>query len=251
MSNDTGEPSAAVPAAPPPSADPFAAPAPGPADRPSADRTAEQSWSGFAVTAFVLGLVGFVLPLWAFSAGFAVAALRRRKRRPQRGFGLAVTSLVLAVGQFLATVALVLLVLAVHTQLTAGPERGPDGRPLAAGPAGEWYLRAGDCIREQLDQQPDMSTDVTVVPCDEPHRTEIYAAVGIPGGLAYPGEQAVAEASQTVCDEKLDTEPRALMMQSDSAVGSYIFPQAAGWWLAHDHETLCFFSTSEEWSGDL
>lgn len=257
MSNDTGEPSAAMPPAPPQSGDPFAAPAPGqfgsaadwPATWQPADRTADQSWSGFAVTAFVLSLVGFVLPLWAFSAGFAVAALRRRKRRPQRGFGLAVTSLVLATGQFLVTAALALLVLAVYSQLTAGPERGLDGRPLAAGTAGEWYLRAGDCVSEQLDLRSDMSADVRVVPCNEPHRTQVYAVVGLPGGLAYPGERAVDDASQSLCGERLDSVPLAAL--PGSASDSYSYPQAPGWWLAHDHETLCFVSAPEAWSGDL
>ncbi|WP_457028530.1 hypothetical protein [Kitasatospora sp. P5_F3] len=258
MSNEPGEPHAATLLAQQPAADPFAPPAPGdiltdaasvalpPNDSPDA-----RSWSGLAVTSFVLSLVGFVLPLWALSAGFAVAALLRRRRRPQRGFGLAITSLVLAAGQFLVTVLLALLAWLVFTDLTTGPERGPDGRPAADGPASEWYLRAGDCLRDYVDAQQKLPSRVTVVSCDEPHRAEVYTEVSIPGGIGFPGEDAVSEASQRLCAARKNDGTLKLSALPDEAVDISLYPQAPGWWLAHDRETLCFFSSSKEWTGPL
>ncbi|MFB7617939.1 septum formation family protein [Kitasatospora sp. NPDC056181] len=203
--------------------------------------------SGLAVTSLVLGVLGFVPPLSLVSFGFSIGAFRRISRRSQRGFGLAVGGLVFSCFWGLVTVAVAVLLAFVFHDLSSGPERGPDGRPKYAGPAGQWYLKAGDCATDYLspsrDHDPD---DYQVVPCDQPHRYEVFAVVHIPGGASYPGVDAVSETAERLCQERQSgTErPRGAGMGMS-------YPSAAAWWVPGDHEALCYYSSATEWTGPV
>ncbi|MFI9329495.1 hypothetical protein ACIGZJ_18345 [Kitasatospora sp. NPDC052868] len=240
---------AATSTAPP--ADPFAPPAPGThPQRPAAQRL-PQHWSRLGITAFVLGLLGFLAPLWLVSGTLALVALRRISRLRQRGVGLAIAGLLLSFLWLVATAVVAGIALLVVHELESGPERGADGRPAQAGRAGPWYLRQGDCLTDDLRFLEEEPGHYDVVPCGQPHHTEIYAVVRIPGGIAYPGEAAVDEAAERLCAAR-DTEASPSgPAPSRPAVSGYNYPQAVGWWLGGDHEALCYHTAADAWPGPL
>ncbi|GHH59863.1 hypothetical protein GCM10018781_03820 [Kitasatospora indigofera] len=254
----------APPAAGPAPADPFAAPAHahGAHGRPPGEPNgwpppglpggpAARSWSGFAITSFVLGLLGFLFPLPVVSAGFAVAAVRRRKRRPQRGLGLAVAGLVFSAGWLLVTVAVVLLLALAAQDLRSGPARAADGRPASAGRAGPWYLRQGDCITEDLGVLAEEPDKVTVVPCDQPHRTQVYAVVTIPGGATHPGDVATSAAAGRLCTAREEQDGLDLSGLPTDASTSFHYPSAAGWLVLRDRQAQCFYASAALWTGSV
>ncbi|MET9617378.1 DUF4190 domain-containing protein [Kitasatospora indigofera] len=212
---------------------------------------AARSWSGFAITSFVLGLFGFLFPLPVVSAGFAVAAVRRRKRRPQRGLGLAVTGLVFSAGWLLVTVAVVLLLVLAAQDLKSGPERAADGRPKSAGQAGPWYLRQGDCITEDLGVLAEEPSKVTVVPCDQPHRTQVFAVVTIPGGPTHPGDVATSAAADRLCSAREAQDGLDLSGLPEDASTSFHYPSAAGWLVLRDRQAQCFYASAALWTGSV
>ncbi|MFD0260582.1 DUF4190 domain-containing protein [Kitasatospora indigofera] len=264
-------PAASAPAAAGPApTDPFAPPAAGPAPasafsahgRPPGEPDgwpppglpggpAARSWSGFAITSFVLGLLGFLFPLPVVSAGFAVAAVRRRKRRPQRGLGLAVAGLVFSAGWLLVTVAVVLLLALAAQDLRSGPERAADGRPASAGRAGPWYLRQGDCITEDVGVLAEEPDKVTVVPCDQPHRTQVFAVVTIPGGTTHPGDVATSAAAGRLCTAREEQDGLDLSGLPADASTSFHYPSAAGWLVLRDRQAQCFYASAALWTGSV
>ncbi|MFE2913409.1 DUF4190 domain-containing protein [Kitasatospora indigofera] len=286
MPDTTEEPSATAPGGRPPAdpfaappADPIAAPPAAPASAPPAagpapasafsahgrppgepdgwpppglpGGPAARSWSRFAITSFVLGLLGFLFPLPVVSAGFAVAAVRRRKRRPQRGLGLAVAGLVFSAGWLLVTVAVVLLLALAAQDLRSGPERAADGRPASAGRAGPWYLRQGDCITEDVGVLAEEPDKVTVVPCDQPHRTQVFAVVTIPGGTTHPGDVATSAAAGRLCTAREEQDGLDLSGLPADASTSFHYPSAAGWLVLRDRQAQCFYASAALWTGSV
>ncbi|WP_406193657.1 hypothetical protein OH807_03260 [Kitasatospora sp. NBC_01560] len=197
------------------------------------------------MTSLVLGVIGFVPPLSLVSFGLSIGAFRRISRRGQRGFGMAVGGLALSLVWGLVTVLVVSLVAVAVRQLHSGPDRGPDGRPATAGPAGQLYLREGDCATDYLGglNEPD---DYHVVPCEQAHRFEVYAVVRLPGGTGYPGTSAVEDAADRLCTARQSaTEP------PPGGVTSFSYPSQVAWWVRSDHEAICYYTSATAWTGPV
>ncbi|MFD0273671.1 DUF4190 domain-containing protein [Kitasatospora sp. NPDC127111] len=257
MSQPLDAPSSAVPAPQPPNAaDPFAPPPPpaGPAPYGPdahgwpppgvAGRPEAKPLSRLAVTSLTLGVLGFVPPLSLLSMGFSIGAFSRIARRGQRGFGLAAAGLVLSWFWMIIAVVVAVLLAFAFQALSSGPERGPDGRPKHAGRAGPWYLKEGDCAADHAGARNDDGPDYQVVPCDQPHRYEVFAVVHVPGGLAYPGETTVAQETERLCQGRQGETRRP----PGAMVGTF-YPSAVGWWLIGDHDALCYYSAPTPWTG--
>ncbi|MEU6238336.1 DUF4190 domain-containing protein [Kitasatospora sp. NPDC047058] len=256
VSQPIDDPSAAVPASPPPkAADPFAPPPPagqapyGPGAHGwppgAAGRPAAKPMSRLAVTSLTLGVLGFVPPLSVLSMGFSIGAFSRISRRGQRGFGLAAAGLVLSWFWLVNAVVVVVILAFLLQDLSAGPERGPDGRPKYAGKAGPWYLKEGDCAADYAGTwNDDALSDYQVVPCDQPHRYEVFAVVRIPGGRSYPGDATVGDAANRLCTARQSATERP-----PGAMVGTTYPSVGTWWLNGDHEALCYYSAAIPWTG--
>jgi hypothetical protein len=77
------------------------------------------------------------------------------------------------------------------------PARGPDGQVLDAGEVAVGQLRAGDCFEDPSASTASVSR-LLVMPCDDPHDSEIYFVYDVSGD-DYPGAPALDEESDRRC----------------------------------------------------
>jgi hypothetical protein len=66
------------------------------------------------------------------------------------------------------------------------PDRDESGVITEEGDADVFTLQVGDCMSDQAGATGEV-TDVPVVPCEEPHDSEIYYAYTVPDADAFPG----------------------------------------------------------------
>jgi hypothetical protein len=137
--------------------------------------------NGFAIAAFILGLVGGVL----FSVIFGILALRKIRERPQRGKGLAIAGLCLSGLWLVGVAAGFALVSASTAQRSAAT-----GQITRSGHLGVFSLRAGDCFNNPTGSQPaSVLKQVTALPCTSAHNAQVMALLPV-AGSAYPGAAA-------------------------------------------------------------
>ncbi|WP_372671048.1 DUF4190 domain-containing protein [Amycolatopsis kentuckyensis] len=140
----------------------------GPVESPGTD--------GFAITAFVLGLLG-VVPL---AVGFGIRALIRVGRTGRDGTGLAIAGLVLSVLWIIGGL------VAITPQQAKHAAAAPDYLDTMA---------IGDCLDFDAD-----SAQVIRVACDLPHDEQIAARVDVSNGYeTYPRGTALQELAQPLC----------------------------------------------------
>ena len=97
------------------------------------------------------------------------------------------------------------------------------------------HLDVGDCVIEEPDVEE--VSDVDVVPCNQPHDSEIYAAMDMEAG-EYPGEEAVDTAAADFC--LAEFQPYIGTDYSDSLLDiGYLTPTSFSWTLGSDREILC------------
>lgn len=117
-----------------------------------------------------------------------------------------------------------------------GSTRADDGSVLEGGDVGAFRLQVGDCVAD-AESTTDVVESVPVVPCSEPHESQVYAAFDIAGDI-YPGDTLVsAEAEQGCVDAFFD----ALGDRDDLAEWelSLIHPTPDTWDSLNDREVLC------------
>jgi hypothetical protein len=184
--------------------------------------TADQPASGtngFAIAAFVLGLLGGVL----LSVIFGIVALNKLRNRPQRGKGLAIAGLCLSGVWVLVIVA----VLVVHAQ-TASQRSAATGQITKSGHLGVFSLRAGDCFQNPSGNQPSTAlTQVTAVSCTSPHNAQVIALLPVPGS-AYPGEVAFRAQALTGCKASVAADADRSKLTSTMNL-LWIFPEQQAW----------------------
>ncbi|MBF4992564.1 septum formation family protein [Arthrobacter gandavensis] len=96
-------------------------------------------------------------------------------------------------------------------------------------------LKVGDCLVDDPDAEQIEAVDV--LPCTEPHDTEVYAAMDMEAG-AFPGEEAVDAAAQEFC--LAEFQPYIGTDYSESALNiGYLTPTPSSWTLGNDREILC------------
>ena len=96
-------------------------------------------------------------------------------------------------------------------------------------------LKVGDCMADDPDAEE--VSDVDVLPCTEPHDSEVYAAMDI-NADSYPGEEAVDTMAQEFCLAQF--QPYIGTDYSVSALDiGYLTPTAMSWTLGNDREILC------------
>ena len=204
---DDPEASSTLPVAPPLASGGYYA-----ADRPAAGT------NGFAITSFVLGLLGVVL----LSVIFGIVALMKLRHRPQRGKGLAIAGLSLS-GAWLVGIAAVLAVVSV-----TGAQRSPTGQITKNGHLGVFSLRAGDCFQNPTGSQPASGlTQVTAVPCASPHNAQVIAQLPVPGS-AYPGPAAFRAQALPGCRASIEAVVDGSKLTATMKL-LWIYPKPQAW----------------------
>ncbi|MCV2395229.1 septum formation family protein [Actinotalea sp. M2MS4P-6] len=116
----------------------------------------------------------------------------------------------------------------------------------------------GDCLRAPTEITAEV-TNVTVVPCTEPHEQEVYALVPYPDQAAaqtatqtagttetpYPGEAALKAFADGACLEAFAGYVGADYRDS-SLFFTYLLPSARGWQAGGDRDVTCFITTTGE-----
>jgi len=113
--------------------------------------------------------------------------------------------------------------------------RDDAGRITESGRVGTQALRVGDCF-----VQPDGAGSVltvTGVPCTQPHDAQVIARIAMPDADAYPGVDAVTDASSTGCIEAAGTVPEEKLR---SGVGLSGYAPEERSWNAGDRDIVCF-----------
>jgi hypothetical protein len=190
------------------------------ADRPSSGT------NGFAIASFVLGLLSCVL----LSVIFGIVALNKLRDRPQRGKGLAIAGLCLS-GVWVVGIAAALVVNAE----TASQRSAATGQITKNGHLGVFSLRAGDCFQNPSGSQPALRlTQVTAVPCVNPHNAQVTAQLPVPGS-AYPGQAAFRAQALPGCrTSTAAVVDRSKLTATMSLI--WIYPEAQAW--ADGHRTI-------------
>lgn len=179
-----------------------------------------------AVAAWVLGVLGGIGGIVC-----GVAALRRIKRSGRPGRWMAVSGIVMGV---VWVVGLAVL----YTRLGPGDaERDGSGDIVHAGDLSAFSFRLGDCWNDPpLDQSV---SDVAAVPCGQAHDAEVYYVFTLDeNDGAFPGDEAVAEASQAGCIEQFAEFAGEEYAASDIEV-VYLSPTRASWDEEGDRIVVC------------
>jgi hypothetical protein len=175
--------------------------------------------NGFAIAAFVLGLIGGGI----LSVIFGIVALVKIRKRPQRGKGLAIAGLCLTGVWVLALVA----ILVVHAQTTS-QRSSATGQITKPGHLDALSLQTGDCFQNPTGSTPASEVDdVTAVPCTTPHDAQVIAELPV-AGSAYPGEAAFRTQAESGCQAKL----KAVVDQSKVTSTMnllWIYPEEDAW----------------------
>jgi hypothetical protein len=179
--------------------------------------------NGWAVAAFVLGILGGTI----LSVIFALVALVQTRDRRQRGRGLATAALLISA----AWIAIITSVIAYGVSTQGKTVHATD-------------LNTGDCIKDAYERT--LPTLVKRVRCDRPHYGEVFAVLTPPDAAPYPGDQgAVARADD--CGPKFaDYAPNSPEGPVFRVAVAYPPTQA---WANGDRSVVCVaMSQHERWS---
>jgi hypothetical protein len=144
-----------------------------------------------------------------------------------------------------AGAAAVLLVLGLSACSLLGGnsgDRNSEGEITASSEVGAFALQVGDCLAEPT--ALDSFTDVTGVPCTEPHNAEVIAKFTSSAPDTYTELEITAEASET-CAKEMDSYTGPNWGNLDLA-WSYFYPDPTTW-DAGKHTVVCYAVT---YSGD-
>lgn len=112
-------------------------------------------------------------------------------------------------------------------------------------------IEVGDCVNEALLSGEGEETDsIPVVPCDEPHDSEVYAAVDV-DYAEFPGVEQLQQDGQDFCLAEFEGFIGVPYDESAIYFSSY-YPTEGSWNELGDREILCIaFLDGEQSSGSL
>jgi hypothetical protein len=186
------------------------------------------SLNGFAVASLILGICGGVL----LSAIFGIVALVQIKRIGGRGRGMAIAGIVLSGVWLLAIV--VGLAIAIALAPTTSDRDPVSGQVTESGLVSLADLKPGDCITEVAEDE--MAFTLPVVPCTEPHRTEVTSIETISGDT-YPGDDVVDETAGDLCTDAAQRYAPTVMDAGELDV--FYFPPNRAGWNQGDRTVIC------------
>ena len=184
-------------------------------------------------TKAVWALVLAILPLcgisWIVALVLAILVLSGPRDGQRRGRGMAWASIVIVVVWGIATVIAMVVAIAYGIDsLTI--DRDEDGNVVSGGEAWPEELRAGDCLDEDVSSPRRGDEFETVVPCDEPHSTQVYLEIEL-DSYDYPSREEIAETGAR-CATEFEAWVGVPPEASELGV-SYLYPSEDNW----DYET--------------
>ncbi len=172
--------------------------------------------SGFAIASLVFGIIGGIL----LSVIFGIVALVKIRRNPQlRGKGIAIAGLVLS-GLWC-----LVLVAGIVVAVVTSPQRSATGRVTRQGTTDVFSLRAGDCFQNPSTQLG--ITNVTVIPCTQPHNAQVYAEFPVTGS-GYPGGSALRQLAAQGCHARIRGHVNRSLVTNTMSL-RFLYPEQQSW----------------------
>ncbi|WP_327418572.1 DUF4190 domain-containing protein [Streptomyces sp. NBC_01233] len=197
-----------------------------------------------AIVAFVMAIV-CAIPLVPLILG--IVALNQIRERGEKGKGLAIAAIVIHA----ATLVFygIVLVLAFSGVLDDAPERDTSGQVTAPGSSELEDIRRGDCFNtdDDLAQNDDKdgtraARSVRIVPCDQPHKGEVYTVFDLEDG-AYPGTQKIISIADENCSGTALTDYTGPATKPpDKPIPSYYYFPSSDTWALGDRQVACFLA---------
>lgn len=189
--------------------------------------------AGSSRTMAVWALVLAILPLcgisWIVSVVLAIMVLSGPRDGQRRGRGMAWASIVVVVVWSIVTLVAIIVAIAYGiSSLTI--DRDENGNITSRGEAWPEELRAGDCLDEDVSSPRRGDEFETVVPCDEPHATQVYLEIQL-DSYDYPSREEIAETGAE-CEAEFEAWVGVPPEASELDV-SYLYPSEDNW----DYET--------------
>nr|WSS66307.1 DUF4190 domain-containing protein [Streptomyces sp. NBC_01177]WSS73274.1 DUF4190 domain-containing protein [Streptomyces sp. NBC_01175] len=200
-------------------------------------RTSPPPVDGFAVASLVVALV-CLAPLGLV---FGIIALVRISRRGGRGKGLAVTGI--AVSGAVLLLALLVMAGALRFSAWTSSETGDPVRSASGSRTSVFALETGACFTpgtelSQDDHGPLKDATAERLPCEEPHRGEIYGSFELTGQGAFPGSEEVMDTSRERCGELLPD--YVLDFTVHGRLQTYFYYPDQGGWERGGRTVLCW-----------
>ena len=133
--------------------------------------------------------------------------------------------------------------------ITSAAQRNDAGEITAAGSVGAFEVRVGDCFNDEAFENTEIS-EISAVPCSEPHDNEVYAAFDITG--EWPGDERVEQLAYEGCLERF---AGAVGRSYEESVIDYttIYPTQGSWNQRNDREVLCvgYHMEAEKLNGSI
>lgn len=218
-------PAQGYPAYPPqpwyPGYPPYPPYAPGP-PQPGEDAAASRTKAVWALVLAILPLCGIS---WIVALVLAILVLSGPSDGQRRGRGMAWASIVIVVVWGLVSVVAVIVAIAYGID-SVTIDRDEDGNVTSRGEAWPEELRAGDCLDEDVTSPRRGDDFETVVPCDEPHSTQIYLEIELDSD-DYPSREQIA-ATGARCATEFEAWVGAPPETSELTV-SYLYPSEDNW----------------------
>ncbi|GAA5013810.1 hypothetical protein GCM10025734_60570 [Kitasatospora paranensis] len=210
-------------------------------------------WNGFAITSFVLGIIGGACLLWIGAIGFGIAALREVKRRNERGRGLAIAGIALGgVWAVVMAVAMVFVLVAAGHDFPATDDGSGYGSGSYSDGRNAFELLSGDCFVKPAGSGTEGVVDVRTVDCAEPHYGEVFGQADS-DAKSYPGKAAlIADATKGCNDSLAEFAPDGWKLPVDAEV-HFFYPDQHSWDLqaAYPHSTCFLTDTTGHMTGSL
>lgn len=121
------------------------------------------------------------------------------------------------------------------------------GEITDAGKADVFTLSVGDCMNSTSSEEV---TDVPVVPCSDPHDTEVYDEFSLPDG-EYPGKDEVYSAAEEGCYAEFSNFV-GIAYEESTLEFSYFAPAQQSWEQGNDRLVSCLVvDPAEQVTGTL
>lgn len=138
-------------------------------------------------------------------------------------------------GRRVAAVAVALLVAGCGQ---GGPARSDDGGVVTPGAVDAFDVSIGDCFMDDFGGEALAQVeDIDAVPCDQPHRNEVFDLFDLPDG-EFPGEEELIRQSQEKCGERF-TDFAGIDQHETRLDLAYLFPTQMTWDTQGDREVVC------------
>lgn len=130
-----------------------------------------------------------------------------------------------------------------------GAERDESGQVVEGSDNADVFtLQVGDCVNDR--DAAETISEVPIVPCSDPHDSEIFASV-ILSGDTFPGEDAVFTEGDTQCGTEFETFVGIPYVESIYDFSYYVPTESS--WSRGDREILCviFDPAGQKLTGSL